>query len=93
MKRALRFHACFFAAAISLLVVYVAIPEGRGGDDWVRLLFRDAVLLLAIGNAVAAWGAGVHIASVHRVVWPLALNTVAVCVPILFLLIHYGHPR
>ncbi len=90
MNRALRFYACFFGAAISLFVVYVLIPEGSGGDAWLRLLFRDAVLLLAIANAVATWGAGVHIASVHRVVWPLALTTLAVCAPILFLLIRYS---
>jgi hypothetical protein len=90
MKRALRLYACFFAAAVALFVVHTIVPEGRGGEDWVRLLFRDAVLLLAIGNAVATWGAGVHVASVYRVVWPLALATLAVCAPILLVLIRYS---
>jgi hypothetical protein len=88
MKRAFRFYACLFAAAVALFIIYVLIPEGWGGDE--SLLFKEAILLLALASAVATWGAGVHIASVYRVVWPLALTTLAVCAPILFLLIRYG---
>jgi hypothetical protein len=90
VKRSVATYFFLFVTAIALFVVHATLPEGRSGRDWQWALFRDGLLVLAVACAVATWGAAVRIASVFRVVWPVALATLGVCGPLLFLLVEHG---
>jgi len=80
VKRLLRYYFAFFAAALALFALFAAQPRGRAEGDWDNQMARIVVLMLAGLSAAATWATAVALSSVHRLVWPLALATLAIAV-------------
>jgi hypothetical protein len=80
MARAKLFYFGFLCAAIVLFGCASWLPSGADDVGSTRGLIRFLVMFAAIGGAIATWGTAVMIASVHRVLWPLATTTVLILV-------------
>jgi hypothetical protein len=82
-----------YFAAMAGVTVFVGlstrIEPGLDADGWTRGTIRFLILCAAAGCAVTTWGAAVVMASVYRLVWPLALATsLVVAVAIAFMATH-----
>lgn len=77
MPRARRLYFLSLSITIALLVAAVWISQDRY-DGYALSWVRFVVISVALAAAAATWGTAVMIASVHRRVWPLIINTITV---------------
>ncbi|HSZ80746.1 MAG TPA: hypothetical protein VLA14_00610 [Polyangia bacterium] len=76
MQRKTRLFSAFVVAAMALFAAAVGLTFAQTTTlDWSLSLIRFLILAAGIGCAIAAWGAAVAIAYVHRITWPFWLMT------------------
>jgi hypothetical protein len=75
------------------VALFVIFAIAGSSDGWAAQIARFVIFVLAAGSAVVAWAAAVAIASVHKVVWPLALTSAAVCVGTMAVVLRHALAR